>query len=79
MADTDFHTLPVVGSDGELLGIITHDDVIDIMREEGTEDLQKLAGAGATKGIFRPDIRKHKTALALAACKFIYGSLSPPA
>ena len=54
MADTDYHTLPVVGRNGELLGIITHDDVIDIMREEGTEDLQKLAGAGADESIFDP-------------------------
>ncbi len=54
MADTDYHTLPVVGKNGELLGIITHDDVIDIMREEGTEDLQKLAGAGADEGLFDP-------------------------
>ena len=54
MADTDYHTLPVVGENGELLGIITHDDVIDIMREEGTEDLQKLAGAGADEGLFDP-------------------------
>ncbi len=54
MADTDYHTLPVVGENDELLGIITHDDVIDIMREEGTEDLQKLAGAGADEGLFDP-------------------------
>ncbi len=54
MADTNYHTLPVVGESGELLGIITHDDVIDIMREEGTEDLQKLAGAGADEGLFDP-------------------------
>lgn len=54
MADTDYHTLPVVGENGELLGIITHDDVIDIMREEGTEDIQKLAGAGADEGLFDP-------------------------
>lgn len=54
MADTDYHTLPVVGGNGELLGIITHDDVIDIMVEEGTEDLQKLAGAGADEGLFDP-------------------------
>ena len=54
MADTNFHTLPVVDSDGELLGIITHDDVIDIMREENTEDIQKMAGAGADEGIFDP-------------------------
>lgn len=54
MADTDFHTLPVVDESGELLGIITHDDVIDIMIEEGTEDMQKLAGAGADEGLFDP-------------------------
>lgn len=54
MADTNFHTLPVVDSKGELLGIITHDDVIDIMREENTEDIQKMAGAGADEGIFDP-------------------------
>ena len=54
MADTNYHTLPVVGDNGELLGIITHDDVIDIMIEEGTEDMQKLAGAGADEGLFDP-------------------------
>jgi magnesium transporter len=54
MADTNFHTLPVVDSDNELLGIITHDDVLDIMREESTEDFQKLAGAGADEGLFDP-------------------------
>ena len=54
MADTNYHTLPVVGENNELLGIITHDDVIDIMREEGTEDIQKLAGAGADEGLFDP-------------------------
>ncbi len=54
MADTNFHTLPVVDSNGELLGIVTHDDVIDILREEGTEDIQKLAGAGADEALFDP-------------------------
>ena len=54
MADTDYHTLPVVSENGHLLGIITHDDVIDIMIEEGTEDMQKLAGAGADEGLFDP-------------------------
>ena len=54
MADTNFHTLPVVDSNNELLGIITHDDVLDIMREESTEDFQKLAGAGADEGLFDP-------------------------
>ncbi len=63
MADTDYHTLPVVDSNGELLGIITHDDVIDIMIEEGTEDLQKLAGAGADEGLFDPIVLSIKQRL----------------
>lgn len=54
MADTNFHTLPVTDAKGVLQGIITHDDVIDIMREENTEDLQKLAGAGADENLFDP-------------------------
>lgn len=54
MADTNFHTLPVVGENGELLGIVTHDDVIDVLREESTEDIQKMAGAGADEAIFDP-------------------------
>lgn len=54
MADTNFHTLPVVDENGELLGIVTHDDVIDILREEGTEDIQKMAGAGADEALFDP-------------------------
>ena len=54
MADTNFHTLPVVDSNGELLGIVTHDDVIDILREEGTEDIKNLAGAGADEALFDP-------------------------
>lgn len=54
MADTNFHTLPVVNADGELMGIVTHDDVIDILRDESTEDMQKLAGAGADEQIFDP-------------------------
>ena len=54
MADTNYHTLPVVSESGEILGIITHDDVMDILRDEGTEDMQKLAGAGADESLFDP-------------------------
>ncbi len=51
MADTNFHTLPVIDEEGKLIGIITHDDVIDIIREESNEDMQKLAGAGADETV----------------------------
>src|SRR5262245_25188264 len=36
--------IPVVDADGVLAGIVTIDDVMDVMREEATEDIYKLAG-----------------------------------
>ena len=36
--------IPVVDDDGKLLGRITFDDVIDVIEEEGTEDILRLAG-----------------------------------
>ena len=39
--------LPVVDRQGVLVGIVTHDDVFDVVEEEDTEDFQKMAGMGA--------------------------------
>lgn len=39
----DIPILPVVDSDGVLLGIVTADDVLDVVEEETTEDFQKVA------------------------------------
>ncbi len=39
--------LPVVDSDGVLLGIVTSDDVLDVAEEEATEDIQKMGGMEA--------------------------------
>lgn len=36
--------IPVVSSQGQLLGIVTFDDVVDVVQEEVTEDVLKLAG-----------------------------------
>jgi magnesium transporter len=44
VADYDFLAIPVVDREQHLLGIITHDDVIDVLRQEATEDAY-LAGA----------------------------------
>lgn len=40
----DLIALPVVDREDRLVGIVTIDDVIDILEEEATEDIQKLAG-----------------------------------
>jgi magnesium transporter len=42
MAKYDLTALPVVDDKGEFLGIITVDDVIDVLTEEQTEDVQRL-------------------------------------
>jgi magnesium transporter len=39
--------LPVTDSKGVLLGIITHDDVLDVAEEEATEDIQRMGGMEA--------------------------------
>ncbi len=51
MGEYNMLALPVVSEEGHLLGIVTHDDVIDIIQAEATEDIQKLVGAGADESV----------------------------
>jgi magnesium transporter len=57
VARYDILAVPVVDSSNRLVGIVTVDDVIDIFREEATEDFLKMAGAGEefveTKSVFK--------------------------
>ena len=46
--DYDYSSLPVVDSENRLVGIITIDDVIDIMEQEATEDIEKMAAITPT-------------------------------
>lgn len=39
----DFTAMPVVDNEERLVGIITVDDVVDILQEEATEDMEKMA------------------------------------
>lgn len=39
----DFTSMPVVDNENRLVGIITVDDIVDIMEEEATEDMEKMA------------------------------------
>lgn len=44
LAQYDFLALPVVDAENRLVGIITHDDVIDVMVEEATEEMLRVGG-----------------------------------
>ncbi len=39
----DFTAMPVVDNENRLVGIITVDDIVDIMQQEATEDIEKMA------------------------------------
>ena len=41
--DYDYNTLPVVDSENRLVGVVTIDDILDIIEEETTEDIEKMA------------------------------------
>jgi len=56
-SDNDRVALPVIGYDGTLLGIVTVDDVMDVVEKENTEDFQKFGG---TEGL---DVSYTKTSL----------------
>lgn len=45
--DYDLYALPVVDSDGVLLGIVTIDDILDVAEAEATEDFHKLASVSS--------------------------------
>lgn len=43
----DLMAIPVVDADGHLKGIVTVDDIVDVVQEEATEDAQKFGGMAA--------------------------------
>lgn len=57
VARYDILAVPVVDDTNRLMGIVTVDDVLDIIRQEATEDILRMAGAGEefieTKSIFK--------------------------
>jgi magnesium transporter len=46
--DYDYNTMPVVDSESRLVGVITIDDIIDVIVEESTEDIEKMAAITPT-------------------------------
>ncbi len=51
VAQYNYLAVPVLDADDHLVGIVTVDDVVDVIREEATEDFLQMAGAGKDREI----------------------------
>ncbi|WP_052659365.1 magnesium transporter [Bacillus alveayuensis] len=63
MSDYDFLAIPVVDSSKHLLGIITVDDIVDVIEEEASDDYSKLAGVTDMDGFDRNPFKAAKKRL----------------
>jgi len=79
----DLIALPVVDEHGVLVGIITHDDAVDIITQEQTEDMEKLmaiAGSHEAEGYMKSSTWEHFKrrvvwVVALAALGLVSGTI----
>lgn len=59
----DLLAVPVVDREDRLVGIITVDDVVDILEQEATEDIQKLGGGGGDESSLSRPLEKLRNRL----------------
>ena len=56
VASYNLLAIPVVDEENKLVGVITVDDVIDVIKDEATEDVYRLAGVAGDDRVFTPAI-----------------------
>ena len=54
VASYNLLAIPVVDEENKLVGVITVDDVIDVIKDEATEDIYRLAGVSSDERVFTP-------------------------
>jgi magnesium transporter len=54
MKEYSYLALPVVDADQRLLGLVTVDDILSVIHEEQSEDVQKMVGAGGDERVDSP-------------------------
>src|SRR4029453_4013175 len=54
VASYNLLAIPVVDEENKLVGVITVDDVIDVIKDEATEDISRLAGVSGDERVFTP-------------------------
>jgi magnesium transporter len=72
----DLVALPVVDAEDRLVGVITVDDVLDIVEEEATEDIFKLAGIGVKEHALSPVLDSARRRLPWLLVNMVVGLFS---
>ncbi|MFH1539020.1 MAG: magnesium transporter, partial [bacterium] len=72
----DLYTVPVVDEEGRLVGIITMDDVVDVIHDEASEDALKLSGTSAEELGERSAMRVARTRMPWLMISWLEGILA---
>ncbi|HEY6507587.1 MAG TPA: magnesium transporter [Vicinamibacterales bacterium] len=68
--------IPVVDEENKLVGIITVDDVIDVIKEEATEDINRMAGVAGDERAFTPALESLRKRLPWLAVNLVTAFLA---
>lgn len=72
----NFLCLPVVDRDEHLMGVVTHDDVLDIIQDEASSDMLGMVGAGQDENVDTPWTRSVRIRLPWLVINLCTSSLS---
>ena len=77
VADYNFVAIPVVDSESTLIGVVTVDDIIDVIDKEATEDIYKMVSLDTTDRIQDSAFKSIKKRLPFLMFSLITASLAP--
>jgi magnesium transporter len=77
VADYNLVAIPVVDGDNKLVGVVTVDDVIDVIDQEATEDIYKMVSLDTTDRIQDNPLKSIKKRLPFLLMSLVTASLSP--
>ena len=76
VADYNLLAIPVVDDENKLVGIITVDDVIDVIKDEATEDIFLMAGVAGDEHVFTPPLEAWRKRLPWLAVNLVTASVA---
>jgi magnesium transporter len=71
VASYNLLAIPVVDEENKLVGVVTVDDIIDVIKDEATEDVYRLAGVSVDDGVLTPPIESLRRRLPWLAVNLV--------